>query len=214
MVFCKKDRAMLTNFLSVGKYALVDSYYFNIWFVVDDEQLAHTLRLIFWSKIQTIVFDLSTFDNYTDTLIDTDVCLDWKVTRGSDNNDPLLHVALLNQDFLKTNTSDNNDRKLINVSTTSVLGADRRRDIQKQIYHYRQLTEKFFRQHHLLEDSSIEESKKMHWRELFNAIDFSFQSELDLPSIQLSIEKDIQLTIKNHPDCTVDLIKTTGKYYG
>ena len=169
--------------------------------------------MVFWSKIQTIVFDLSTFDNYTDTLVDTDVCLDWKVTRGSNNNDALLHVALLNQDFLKTKTSDDNDRKLINVSTTSLLEADRRREIQKQIYYYCQLTDKFFKQHRLLKDSSIEESTKVHWRELFEAIDFSFQSELDLPSIQLSIEKDIQLTIENHPDCTVDLIKTSGKYY-
>jgi hypothetical protein len=205
---------MLTNFLSVGKYALVDSYYFNIWFVVDNEQLAHKLRLIFWSKIQTIVFDLSTFDNYTDTLVDTDVCLDWKVTRGSNNNDALLHVALLNQDFLKTKTSDDNDRKLINVPTPGLLEADRRREIQKQIYYYQQLTEKFFKYRRLLEDSSVEESTKMHWRELFETIDFSFQSELDLPSIQLSIEKDIQSIIENYPDCTVDLIKTTRKHYG
>lgn len=64
---------------SPAKYALVGREDQHIWLVVDNLQLAQFISQIFESKITTVVFDLTTFKNYTTDLIDNSVCFNWQV---------------------------------------------------------------------------------------------------------------------------------------
>ena len=67
------------HFYSTGRYGLIDSFYRHVWLNLPDESMAHRIRKVFWSKSTMIVFDLTCFDNYSDTTVDSDVSLDWKI---------------------------------------------------------------------------------------------------------------------------------------
>lgn len=62
-----------------AKYALVGQEDQHIWLVLDNLALARIISQVFESKITTVVFDLTTFENYTPELIDNSVCFDWQV---------------------------------------------------------------------------------------------------------------------------------------
>ena len=64
---------------SPATYALVGQEDQHIWLVLNNLELAKFISQAFESKITTVIFDLTTFENYTPELIDNSVCFNWKV---------------------------------------------------------------------------------------------------------------------------------------
>jgi len=127
---------MTVDFFSNGRYALVDAYYRNIWYNTYDHTIAHSIRQTFWPKIQMLVFDLETFPEFTETLVDSNVCFDWQII----NNNKCIMVGKLikDSDYInKTYSYQDADVKLLNQPVVDhPLSLERRKDIQYQIYMY------------------------------------------------------------------------------
>ena len=131
---------MMQSLHSNGKYAIVDSFYQHIWMLVDDEKIAHYIRKTFQGKVQTWIFDLTTFENYTPTLIDSNNSLGWKISIP-DYDTPYAFANLMDNKFDVTQT-----KKLANVleSTTNKcpLSLERQKDLQDQMILYSVLLKK------------------------------------------------------------------------
>lgn len=120
-----------------GRYGIVDPFYRHIWLNTYDEELAHKIRKVFQSKVSTVVFDLTQFKNYSDTAIDSDVCLDWKIS-PSPYSSPLVGGNHGNPDFEKTQTTHTSDF-LVNEPNHSHLPITLQKDLQKQMMIYHRL---------------------------------------------------------------------------
>jgi hypothetical protein len=64
---------------SPATYALVGQEDQHIWLVTDNLNAAQFIVQTFASKITLVIFDLTTFENYTPTLVDNTVCFNWQV---------------------------------------------------------------------------------------------------------------------------------------
>jgi len=84
---------------SPAKYALVGQEDQHIWLVMNDLKLAKFISLVFESKITTVIFDLTTFKNYTPDLIDNSVCFNWQVPVNV-----LRNIGVLDTDSNKINS--------------------------------------------------------------------------------------------------------------
>lgn len=132
---------MTFDFFSIGRYALVDVFYRHIWFNTYDADMCHSIRRVFEPNIGMLVFDLESFPNYHNGLIDSMVCLNWQIV----NNDMERIKNLLKDKNITDNThryTDNNFR-LINAPADYPLSAIRCKEIQYQIYAYKQIVEQF-----------------------------------------------------------------------
>lgn len=158
-----------------GQYALVDPYYRHVWLNIRNEAIAHCIREIFWSKIPLIVFDLSQFDNYIETLIDNSVSLDWKI--GPDYAYSVATASLLNPTLSKTQISYSST-KLINEPNHSPLPVELQKNLQYQLMLCQFMMEPIIN----LKDSDIKKS-----------LSIIFQKELSTDNI---IEAIYQLAIK------------------
>jgi len=125
---------MMENLYSSGKFGIVDPYYRHIWLKIDNETIAHKIRLVFWCKTPSIVFDLSQFDNYSDTTVDSDVSLNWKIEPCAYDSF-LLSASPSRIQFKKTQTQYSS-KKLINEPNHSSLPENRRLDLQYQMLMY------------------------------------------------------------------------------
>lgn len=125
---------MINRFYSTGRYAIVDPYYRHIWLNIDNELIAHKIRLIFWCKTPGIVFDLSQFDNYNNTIVDSEVSLDWKI-EPCDYNSFLLSASPSREQFKKTQTQYFS-KKLVNEPNHSTLPKNLQLDLQHQMLMY------------------------------------------------------------------------------
>jgi hypothetical protein len=132
---------MKFRFFSTGQYALVDIFYRNIWFNTYDEKMCHNIRRVFQSKIGMLVFDLASFSNYSDGLIDSLVCLNWQVI----NNDMERIKNILKDSSItdKTHRCIDNNFRLVNQPVDNLLSDTRCQEIQYQIYAYKQIVEQF-----------------------------------------------------------------------
>jgi hypothetical protein len=132
---------MKFEFFSTGQYALVDIFYRNIWFNTYDEKICHDIRRVFQSKMGMLVFDLASFSNYSDGLIDSLVCLNWQVI----NNDMERIKNILKDSSItdKTHRCIDNSFRLINQPVDNLLSHARCQEIQYQIYAYKQIIEQF-----------------------------------------------------------------------
>ena len=132
---------MTNDFFSTGRYALVDVLYKNIWFNTYDKDICHRIKQVFSSKIQTSVFDLATFPDYSDTLIDSSVCLNWQII---DVDTVPLNIALKNnRTQSETHQASILNSQLVNAPNEYPLSENRRRELQYQIYCYHHIIEKF-----------------------------------------------------------------------
>jgi uncharacterized tellurite resistance protein B-like protein len=132
---------MKFEFFSTGQYALVDIFYRNIWFNTYDEKICHDIRRVFQSKMGMLVFDLASFTNYSDGLIDSLVCLNWQVV----NNDMERIKNILKDSSItdKTHRCIDNNFRLVNQPVDNLLSDTRCQEIQYQIYAYKQIVEQF-----------------------------------------------------------------------
>ena len=132
---------MTNDFFSNGRYALVDVLYKNIWFNTYDKDICYSIQRVFLSKIQTSVFDLTIFPEYSDALIDSLVCLNWQII---DANTIPLNVALkINRTSPESYQTSVLDSQLVNVPNEYPLSENRCKELQYQIYCYHHIIEKF-----------------------------------------------------------------------
>ena len=132
---------MTFDFFSIGRYALVDVFYRHIWFNTYDADMCHSIRRVFEPNIGMLVFDLESFPDYRDGLIDSMVCLNWQIV----NNDMERIKNLLKDKNITDNIhryTDNNFR-LINAPADYPLPETRCKEIQYQIYVYKYFLEQF-----------------------------------------------------------------------
>jgi hypothetical protein len=123
---------------TTGRYALVDVYYRNIWINLHDEVIAHEIKSVFLPKTITVVYDLSTFHGWHDSLVDSECCLDWKLSPADKIS---ASSASLNSLYLHSTQKLNNDIHLINEKTTDLLTNDRRLELQMQMLMYKRILE-------------------------------------------------------------------------
>lgn len=124
------------QFYSNGRYALVDAHYRTVWFVLNNEAVAHILRKVFVSKLTLLVFDLTTFSNFdvTTNTVDTDVCLDWQVSPTMDPGLMLHQLSVSHFDQTQVNYSHR--PLLINQSADTLLTRDQQLELQDQMFLY------------------------------------------------------------------------------
>lgn len=107
---------------SPAKYALVGREDQHIWLVTDNLELAQFISLLFESKITTVVYDLTTFENYTPELIDNSICFNWQIPSNVlanisvlDTRDKQINSMLYNGKELELKNIINHDILLLSV---------------------------------------------------------------------------------------------------
>jgi hypothetical protein len=117
-----------------GRYGVVDAFRRQIWVNIYHEELAHAIRKTFWAKVPTTVFDLSQFQNYSDSTVDSTVSLDWKIPLAPYSSfmiTPTLH----HDGFESTQTTYHSDL-LVNEPSHSRIPRERQLDLQQQMILY------------------------------------------------------------------------------
>lgn len=117
---------------STGRYGLVDMFYRHIWINHWNEQDMHFVSRAFWPKATTIVFDLECFENFSESTVDTNVSLNWKIQVCQDWRSHLTRMSLKNVGLFSTQT-EYESLQLINEPTACNLTYQRQRDLQNQM---------------------------------------------------------------------------------
>jgi hypothetical protein len=114
-----------------AKYALVGLNDQHIWLVADNVQALQYIKQAFESKISTVVFDLTTFENYTPDLIDNSVCFNWQIFKNALSDASVLDAL----DNINSKIYTGEENQLVNVVTHDIqlLSADRCHQLQEQL---------------------------------------------------------------------------------
>jgi hypothetical protein len=185
---------------SNGPYGLVDAFYRNIWLPLHHEPTAHKIRQVFWSKVPTIVFDLSKFTNWNEQLVDSDVSLDWQIP-VNDLLSPLTQIRFGNPKYFHTQTNYVADQ-LINQTSTMVLSRSRQQELQSQMLLYKNV----FR---LLEYYQLHSTQQ----DFYNHIDMIFQTYLHLDQITLHLTSLAKNQLKHCVDGADSILHLLGACY-
>lgn len=121
------------NLYSTGRYGVVDVYYRRIWVNTWSETLAHDLRRTFMSHTLTAVVDLGCFGNYRDDIIDSNVCLDWKIPY-MEHDDPAVYIWHSN--LAHDETLSHLSGSLINEPTITLLDQTQTTHLQEMMLFY------------------------------------------------------------------------------
>lgn len=193
------------NLYTKGQYAVVDSFYQHIWMSVDDEELAHHIRKTFQGKAQTWVFDLSHFENYTPTLIDSNNSLGWRICLP-EYDTPYAFANLIDNKFDITQTN-----QLANVlmpcTNNCPMPAERQKDLQRQMILYSIFLKKLIGSYGSI--LQVIDTESLFFIE-FNKI---FQIEIDIDVIK---ERVYQLAINSINDnclSTFIILNLLGRQY-
>jgi hypothetical protein len=136
---------------STGRYALVDVFYRNIWLNLSDELIAHEIRTAFLSKAGMIVYDLSFFKNWTETVVDSECCLDWQIPISTDEK--VTALSFSNRTMFDTQKQHDSDL-LINEPVLSLLSRERQTELQCQMMLYKVLLEETNLHKHICSENS------------------------------------------------------------
>lgn len=117
---------------STGRYGLVDVFYRHIWINHYSEDIMHFVSRAFWSKAATTVFDLTCFENFSESTVDTEVSLSWKVPVCQDWRSHLMRLSFKNVKLFDTQTVYETPC-LVNEPTACNLTEQRQRDLQQQM---------------------------------------------------------------------------------
>lgn len=114
-----------------ANYALVDSFSRTIWLVTPNEAWAHELKHTLYGKTNFTVYDLKSFSNYNEQLIDNSVCVNWSVAEVAKPlaNRVSLHTA---QAWDTADASELTHDQLMEKNTVR-LPPDLAQDFQQQI---------------------------------------------------------------------------------
>ena len=163
------------HFYSTGRYGLIDSFYRHVWLNLTDESLAHRIRKVFWSKSTMIVFDLTCFDNYSDTTVDSDVSLDWKIQ--TDNHNSMLIGAAVNKIIFDQTQVQYSSTKLVNETNHCPVPLARQKELQLQMMLYIHIF-------NMLTHIHLSHKTNLAQRTLLDKIDEIFQSEIHIAGIK------------------------------
>jgi hypothetical protein len=117
---------------STGRYGLVDVFYRHIWINHWSEQDLHFVSRAFWPKVATTVFDLKCFENFSESTVDSEVSLNWKIPVCQDWRSHLTRLSFKNVNLFATQT-EYESSQLINEPTACNLTHQRQRDLQNQM---------------------------------------------------------------------------------
>jgi hypothetical protein len=191
---------MTEEFFSNGRYALVDVLYKNIWFNTYDKDICHRIKQVFCSKIQTLVFDLTTFPEYSDALIDSSVCLNWQII---DVDTVPLNVVLKNNRTLsETHHASILNSQLVNIPNEYPLPENRCKELQYQIYCYHHIIVKFKN----IKSTDIGVN-------IITSLDKIFQSEIHIDIIKDKIYQLATQYLKTYPLLAGELLTFLNKNY-
>jgi hypothetical protein len=117
---------------SPATYALVGREDQHIWLVTDNLSTAQYLVQAFKSKITLIIFDLTTFKNYTPTLVDNTVCFNWQVPINVLNNTSILNTS---DHIINSTVYTGTELQLKNIVKHDILllTAERCQELQQQL---------------------------------------------------------------------------------
>lgn len=167
---------MSTRLYSTGRYGVVDPFYRHIWINLWDEEIAHMIREVFWSKTTSLVFDLEQFSNFTESTVDSDVCLDWKIPLGpvkSKINNIAVHWP-----HVKDTQSEYFSNVLINEPNHSHLPRTQLVDLQQQMLLYCSLVNRYKQiWHHEIDPTDL------------TSVNQVFQKNLNLENIKTGLYK-------------------------
>ena len=131
------------QFLTQGRFALVDSHFRNIWLVLDNQAHAHAIRNVFGGKLSLLVCDLSVFENFESIghKITSRTCLDWQLPTTA--NTHLITPSTLNPIFDQTQTCYHSPgcSRLINEPANCLLDQPRQLELQDQLLLYNRILE-------------------------------------------------------------------------
>jgi hypothetical protein len=131
------------QFLTQGRFALVDAHFRNIWLVLDNQTHAHAIRNMFRGKLALLVCDLSVFENFESVghRITSHTCLDWQLPTTDHTH--LITPDLSNPIFDQTQTCYHSpDRaSLINEPAKCLLDPVRQLEVQDQLLLYNRILE-------------------------------------------------------------------------
>ena len=161
---------------STGRYGLVDIFYRKIWINTWCESVAHELRRVFRNHVCTIVIDLSRYENYKDDVVDSEVCLDWRIPRIPDS-DPILSIYVKNHEHDRT--IEHLSGTLVNEKVETILDRDQQNQLQQIMLFYLHL--RILIMHH-----DDKDGRDLWYR---RAIDYIFQTETDLDSVKQRLYK-------------------------
>ena len=131
------------QFLTQGRFALVDSHFRNIWLVLDNQAHAHAIRTVFRGKLSSLVCDLSVFENFESVghMITSHTCLDWQLPT-TDHTD-LITPSIIDPMFDQTQTCYHSPGRasLINEPANCLLDHTRQLELQDQLLLYNRILE-------------------------------------------------------------------------
>lgn len=173
--------AKLTNGPVNGPFGLVDIAHRGIWLNLRNEQVAHQIKQTFNSKLTLAVIDLSTFVNYTETLMHSETCLSWSLPHTTKL---LLSTHSLNyKEFARTHNDYNTVDPLVNTTPKMLLTMDRRLELQDQILLYKKIVEVSMSFYQNI--GTINRSAKIEYaNEFFERVRLIFLTELTLSNIE------------------------------
>jgi hypothetical protein len=190
------------QFLTQGRFALVDAHFRNIWLVLDNQEHAHAIRNVFRGKLSLLVCDLAVFENFESIghMITSRTCLDWQLPTTDHTH--LITPSMLNPMFDQTQTCyHSNDRaSLINEPANCLLDHTRQLELQDQLLLYNRILELI----DLTNSTSVDSVK------FIDQINKIFSVEIKISDI---IEQLYQLTkqyigiINFFPSCIITTIR-------
>jgi hypothetical protein len=193
-----------------GPYALVDSYYRGIWLTLHDENLAHSIRKVFVSKIPFLVFDLTSFANFdsNQNTVDSTVCFEWQIP--ATNNHYSISPNLYDKLFERTLTQKDytNQTNLINLPDNSPISEPLRQDLQNQLFFYKELTQCF--QAHALRQQQQGSKYQKDQQPFVDRVREIFQVELTTQDIEQQLQKMARECLENHGQYSVILLNMLG----
>ena len=116
---------------SPANYALVGLEDRRIWLVSNNLKLLQFIAQAFDSKITLVIFDLTTFKNYTLNLVDNTVCFNWQVPINI-----LADVRILDTRYIDTSSTIYTGKNLHLINNTThdlLLPVERCYELQQQL---------------------------------------------------------------------------------
>jgi hypothetical protein len=116
---------------SPANYALVGLEDRRIWLVSNNLKLLKFIKQAFDSKITLVIFDLTTFKNYTLNLVDNTVCFNWQVPINI-----LADVRILDTRYIDTSSTIYTGKNLHLINNTThdlLLPIERCYELQQQL---------------------------------------------------------------------------------
>ena len=131
------------QFLTKGRFALVDAHFRNIWLNIDNQEHAHIIRNVFRGKLSLLVCDLDVFENFQDLQdqLTSHTCTSWQLPATS--NTILITPSMANPIFDQTQTEYHSldCPTLINKTATCLLDQNRQLELQDQLLLYHRILE-------------------------------------------------------------------------